>query len=262
MTGAYLVWLLVPLAYILAFSFDRSITATRWEGFSLRWWLPWGRGSIFSDPTITLAVRHTLTLAIVATTISLPLGTSLALGVRHLTRRAAFTIYAVLVLAIAFPPVALADALWIVFSVPLRGFPFGEFGWFGTRAQTLGLVTLQLPFVALIVSARLASISMEQEELASDLGAPPRDVVTRVLLPQIGAAVGAATAVAVSIGIGEAVVADTLRSTDATRTLASSFFSRDLAPQTYALGAAIAALGFISSALVLTALRLGNRRRS
>jgi spermidine/putrescine transport system permease protein len=261
-TGVYLVWLLLPIAYIVLYSFDGAITATRWEGFSLRWWAPWRRGSIFADPAMTIAARHTLSLAVVAAGIALVLGTSLALGIRHLTHRTAFTVYALLVLAIAFPAVALADMLWILFSVPLRDFPFGEFGWFGTRAQVLGLATLELPFVALIVSARLAFISDEQEEMAADLGAPPHGVIRRVLLPQMWAAIGAAAAVAISIGLGEAVLTDALRSTDDTRTLASSFFSRDLSPKTYALGAAVAVVGFISSALVLSALRLGKRIRS
>jgi spermidine/putrescine transport system permease protein len=254
--------LLLPIAYIVFYSFDASITATRWEGFSLRWWSPWRRGSIFADPAMTIAARHTLSLAVVAAGIALVLGTGLALGIRHLTHRTTFTVYAILVLAIAFPAVALADMLWILFSVTFRDVPFGEFGWFGTRAQVVGLATLELPFVALIVSARLAFISDEQEEMAADLGAPPHGVIARVLLPQMWPAIGAAAAVAVSIGLGEAVVTDAIRSTDDTRTLASTFFSRDLSPKTYALGAAVAAAGFLSSALVLSALRLGKRVRS
>jgi ABC-type spermidine/putrescine transport system permease subunit II len=262
LTGAYLVWALVPLAYIVVFSFDRSINATRWEGFSLRWWSPGSRASIFHDPEIAMAVRHTVLLALVGAMISLVLGTMLALGIRHLPRRAAFVVYGVLVLAIAFPAVALGGALWLLFSVPFRGFPFGEFGWFGTRAQTLGLTVLEMPFVVLIVSARLALIPFEQEEMATDLGAPPRDVIGRVLLAQLWPAIGAAAVVAITIGFGEFVVTNALRSTDDTRTLASSFMSRDLVPKTYALGAALAAAGFISSALVFAALRMGRRVRS
>jgi ABC-type molybdate transport system permease subunit len=159
--------------------------------------------------------------------LSLVLGTTLALGIRHLPRRAAFAVYAVLVLAIAFPAAALGDALWLGFSIPFRDFPFGEFGWFGTRAQTVGLATLEVPFVVLIVSARLASIPFEQEEMAADLGAPPSGVIGRVLVPQVLPAIGGAAMVGFTIGMGEFVITDALRSTDDTRTLASSFFGRD-----------------------------------
>jgi len=260
-TLLYLVWLLFPIASTTFFSFDSAVTVDRWEGFTLGWWSPLSEGSIFSDPQITTAMHHTAVIALVASGISLVLGTSLALGLRHLTRRAAFTVYALLVLAIAFPAVALGDALWLLFSVPFRNFAFGEFGWFGTRAQTLGLATLELPFVALIVSVRLASISFEQEEMAADLGAPPRGVIGRVLLPQLAAAIGAAAVVSLSIGLGEFVIADALRSTDDTRSVASIFFTRSPSPRTDALATALFLLGLGTSAIVLAALRIGGRRR-
>jgi hypothetical protein len=65
-----------------------------------------------------------------------------------------------------------------------------------------------------------------------------------------------------AVALGNALrllFSDALRSTDDTRTLAATFFNRDLAPRTYALGAALAAAGFISSALVFAALRIGRR---
>lgn len=254
-TGAYLAWSLLPIAYTVLFSFNKADSTTHWEGFGLRWWSPTSRVSVFADPATTVTVRHTLILALIAAALSLLLGTTLAIGIRHLPRRAELTLYALLVLAIAFPTVALADALYLVFSVPLRDFPFGAFGWFGTRAQVVGLTTLELPFVALIVSVRLASVSFEQEEIAADLGSPPTGVVGRVLLPQIMTAVGAAATVVVSIGLGELVVTDALRSTNDTLTLARGFFAGDPSPSINALGTALAAMGLAASVLVLAALR-------
>jgi spermidine/putrescine transport system permease protein len=252
-TCAYLAWSLLPIAYTVVFSFNKADSTTHWEGFSLRWWSP-SRVSVFADPATAVTARHTLLLALIAAAISLLLGTTLAIGVRHLPRRAGFTIYALLVLAIAFPAVALANALYLLFLVPFRTFPFGEFGWFGTRAQVVGLTTLELPFVALIVSVRLASISFEQEESAADLGSPPTAVVGRVLLPQLMTAVGAAAAVVVSMGLGELVVTDALRSTDDTLTLARGFFAGDPSPSINALGTALAAMGLAASVLVFAAL--------
>ncbi len=257
----YLAWSVLPIVYTVLSSFNSSVVGTRWEGFSLRWWSPWRRASIFHDQEIAVAVHHAVVLALAAATISLILGTTLALGIRHLPRRAAFAVYAVLVLAIAFPAAALGNALWLGFSIPFRDVPFGEFGWFGTRAQTLGLATLEVPFVVLIVSARLASIPFEQEELAADLGAPPSGVIRRVVFPQILPAIGAAAMVVFTIGIGEFVVTDALRSTDDTRTLASSFFGREPSSKINALATAVVVAGLASSTVVLATLRLSRRRR-
>jgi spermidine/putrescine transport system permease protein len=253
-TFVYLAWSLLPIAYTVIFSFNKADSTTHWEGFVLRWWSPTSRVSVFADPATAVTVRHTLLLALIAAAISLLLGTGLAIGIHHLPRRVAFTFYALLVLAIAFPAVALADALYLLFSVPFRDFPFGAFGWFGTRAQVMGLTTLELPFVALIVGVRLASISHDQEEMAADLGSPPRAVVARVLLPQLMTAIGAAAAVVLSIGLGELVVTDALRSTDDTLTLARGFFAGDPSPSINALGTTLAAMGLAASVLVLAAL--------
>jgi ABC-type spermidine/putrescine transport system permease subunit II len=113
----------------------------------------------------------------------------------------------------------------------------------------------------LIVSARLASIPFEQEEMAADLGAPPSGAIHRVLFPQILPAIGAAAMVVFTIGIGEFVVTDALRSTDDTRTLASSFFRRDPSSKINALATAVVVAGLASSAVVLATLRLSRRRR-
>jgi len=256
-TVGYLLWSLLPLAHVIVFSFNSSVIATRWEGLTLEWWVPWSRASIFRNHAIAVTVRHTLVLASASAAIALLLGTSLALGIRHLSRRVSFTIYALLVLAIAFPPVAFADALWIVFIVPFRSFPFGDLGWFGTKAQVAALAAHDLPIVVLIIAARLAFIPLEQEAIAMDLGAPPTGVLGRVLLPQLWPAIGAAALVAFTISAGDFVITDALRSTDATRSLASSFFGGDPTPRTYALASAVALAGLSASIVVYAVLRVG-----
>jgi spermidine/putrescine transport system permease protein len=256
-TIGYFLWSLVPIAYIFVFSFDSSAVATRWEGSTFRWWSLGSRVSIFRDHDIAISLRHTLVVALVSAALALLLGTSFAVGVRYLPRRVGFAVYAVVILAIALPPIAFADALWITFVVPLRSVPFGEFGWFGSKAQIVGLATYELPFVVLIVGARLGFIAFDQEEMATDLGAPPMSVLGRVLLPQLWPAIGAAALVAFTICMGEFVITDAVRSTDATRSLASSFFAGDPSPRNYALAATVVIVGLVASTLVYGVLRLG-----
>jgi spermidine/putrescine transport system permease protein len=260
-TVGYLAWSLFPIAYTVLLSFNRAPFGSYWGGYSFRWWSPWSRVSIFRDQEIAVVARHTLQVALVAASVALVLGTTLALGIRHVPRHVALFVYAILVLAIAFPPVAVGDALWIVFAVPLKNLPFGEFGWFGTRAQAAGLMAIEIPFVALIVSARLVSIPSQQEEMAADLGAPPIDVTRRVLLAQLWPAIGAALAVIVTLGMNEFVIMNALRSTDDTRSLSSAFFGRDPTPEIDALAGAVLIAGVMASTLVVAALRLVAFRR-
>ena len=65
----------------------------------------------------------------------------------------------------------------------------------GTTAQAIGQVTFTLSYVVVIVRGRLVSIGPEYEEAAADLGAPPRDVLFRVLLPLLAPAILASAAV-------------------------------------------------------------------
>ena len=53
----------------------------------------------------------------------------------------------------------------------------------------IGHVTFTISFVVVIVRGRLFSIGPEYEEAAADLGAPPFDPVTRVLLPLLAPAI-------------------------------------------------------------------------
>ena len=64
--------------------------------------------------------------------------------------------------------------------------------------------------MTLVVWARLVFLDREQEEMAADLGAPPGDVLGRVILPQIRLAVLAGAAVVFAGSLGEFVIVDKL----------------------------------------------------
>ena len=53
-------------------------------------------------------------------------------------------------------------------------------------------MTFSLSWVVLIVRGRLVTIGDDVEEAAADLGAPPWDVLRRVLLPLLAPAIAAA----------------------------------------------------------------------
>ena len=196
-TVAYLVWSLLPLLLVVVYSFNAGDTVTHWQGFSLRWWIgdPSAAESIVYDPETRTPLGAQLGPGSLTTVIAVPIGTMFALGCRgwhSWVRNAGLTI---MLIALVLPPIAIGAAMWLLLAYPLRSIPFGEFGWFGTRAQLVGLVTMFLPIVTLVVWARLVFLDREQEEMAADLGAPPGDVLGRVILPQIRLAILAGAAV-------------------------------------------------------------------
>lgn len=258
-TVGYLVWSLAPIVLAIVYSFNAGSSVTHWEGSSLRWWVgdPAAQESIVYDPELRAALIHSLVLASWTVAIAVPFGTAFALGCRGWRSRFPRLGLWAMLLALATPPIVLGVAMWLLFAFPLRGVPFGEFGWFGTRAQIAGLVTLFLPLATLVVFARLVLIEREQEEMAADLGASPREVVRRVLLPQLRAAIVASTAVVFAGALGEFVVVDAVRGSNATRALGPAMFGSigGATPRFSVIGTTVATAGAVSFAVLAVAFR-------
>ena len=262
-TAGYLVWSLGPLILAIVYSFNAGSSITHWEGFSLRWWVgdPAAQESILYDPFTRSALEHSLWLAILTTAIAVPIGTAFAMGCwgwrSRLSRLGLWTMLVVL----EIPPVALGAAIWLLFAYPLRGIPFGDFGWFGTKAQLAGLVTVGLPLATLVIWARLLLIDREQEEMAADLGALPGGFVWRVLLPQLAPAIGAAAAVVFAGALGEFVIVQALVGTNETRALGPALLGARQGPEPRfsAIGTVLAVTGGAAYAVLALTFRAAAR---
>jgi spermidine/putrescine transport system permease protein len=260
-TILYICWSLFPLLVAIAFSFNAAPSVSRWEGFSLRWWVgnPRDQESLLYDPELRRALVHTVALAFWTTVIAVPMGTAFALGARGWRSRVARVGLALMLVAVLLPRIALADALYLAFIEPLRRVPFGDLGWFGTRGQLVGLVTLMLPFATIVVYARLLMLDRQHEDSAADLGAPPNDVVWRIIVPQIATAICAAIVVVFAGSMGEFVMVDVLRATDDTRALGPALFGEP-EPWKSAVGTVLAVVGAIACAAIVLAFRSAVRR--
>ncbi len=266
-TVLYLCWSLIPLLIAIVFSFNAAPSISRWEGFSLYWWVgrPRDQLSLVYDPELRGALLHSLTLAFWTTFVAVPMGTAFALGARGWRSRTARIGLTVMLIVLVLPRIAIADAMYLVFILPLRNVPFGDLGWFGTPGQLAGLITLLMPFATIIVFARLLMLDRHHEDAATDLGAPPNGVVGRIILPQIAPAIGAAFAVVFAGAMGEFVVVDVLVGANATRALAPALFGALGGPEPVnsVVGTVLAVVGAVAWAAIVLAFRplLGRRTR-
>ena len=85
-TILYICWSLFPLVIAITYSFNAAPSVSRWEGFSLRWWVgnPRDEESLLYDPELRRALVHTVSLAFWTTVIAVPMGTAFALGAARL----------------------------------------------------------------------------------------------------------------------------------------------------------------------------------
>jgi spermidine/putrescine transport system permease protein len=251
-TGFYLLWSVVPVLLAVAFAFNKGRSRTTWQGFSFRWFTG-STGSVFHDPALQDALKHTLLLAVICVAVATPLGVALALGLQRWRGRGSGTVNTVMLLPLVTPEIVMGVALLLLF---LRVFP--GIG-LGTEAQVIGQVTFTLSYVVVIVRGRLVSIGPEFEEAAADLGAPPRDQLFRVLLPLLAPAIVAAAAVTFATSIDDFVVTQYLSSDASTTTVSMLLYSSARGAPTPALNA-IATVGLVITLFTLTAAFLVYRR--
>jgi spermidine/putrescine transport system permease protein len=230
-TWLYVVWSIVPVLIAVAFSFNDGRSRTAWQGFSLRWYYHDPLGSVWQDDTLRQAMYHSLELAFFAMLIATPLGVALALGLQRWQSRSGTAANGLMLIPLVTPELVMGASMFILFTQL-----FGFIG-LGTPAQIIGQVTFSISYVVVIVRGRLASIGPEYEEAAADLGAPPADVLRRVLLPLLSPAIISSLLIVFALSIDDFVVTSYLAKGSDTETVPIKLYSAARGAPTPALNA-------------------------
>jgi spermidine/putrescine transport system permease protein len=252
-TWLYILWSLVPVALAIRFAFNEGRSRTSLQGWSMRWFWQDPTLSVAHDPTLLSALKHSLVLALLVMVIATPVGTALALGMRRWTGRGSGPANIVLLLPLVTPELVFAVGMFLLFTTA-----FGFIG-LGTTAQAIGQVTFTLSWVVLIVRGRLLTIGRDVEEAAADLGAPPTQVVLRVLVPLLIPAMAASLLVSFALSIDDFVVSQYLASGSDTTTVPMRIYSQARGGPTPALNA-LATIMLLVSMLALVLAYLVFRR--
>ena len=243
-TWVYILWSLVPVLLAIRFAFNEGRSRTSLQGWSLRWFWQDPTLSVFHDPTLQAALKHSLVLAAIVMVIATPLGTALALGMRRWHGRGSGAANIMMLLPLVTPELVFAVGMFLLFTTAF------DFIGLGTTAQAIGQVTFTLSWVVLIVRGRLVTIGGDVEEAAADLGAPPLHVVGRVLLPLLVPAMAASLLVSFALSIDDFVVSQYLASGADTTTVPMRIYSQARGGPTPALNA-LATIMLVVSLLAL-----------
>ncbi len=191
-------FLYAPLVVVIVFSFNAARHGLQWQGFTPDWY----RMLLQNDAALA-AMRHTLVLALSSTAIATPLGTLLAWGLSLGSGPGRRLAYRFLHVPVFIPDVVLAAAMLLFYSLARQWFGLFELG---LSTMTLAHVTFQIPFVTLVVSARLAGLDPALEEAARDLGASRLRAFWHVTLPQLLPGIAAAAMLAFTLSLDDFVV--------------------------------------------------------
>jgi spermidine/putrescine transport system permease protein len=244
--GLYILWSVVPVAIAILFAFNDGRSRTTWQGFSFRWFWTDPNLSVLHDPNLLSALNQTMVVAVISVAIATPLGVTLAMGLQRWRGRGSGTVNVLMLLPLVTPEIVMGVALLLLFLQI-----FNQIG-LGTTAQAIGQITFSLSYVVVMVRGRLVSIGPEYEEAAADLGAPPTDVIYRVLLPLLAPAILASAAVVFALSIDDFVVTQYLSGDASTTTVSMLLYASARGAPTPALNA----LATISLAITLGTLAL------
>jgi spermidine/putrescine transport system permease protein len=252
-TWLYLIWSLVPIALAVLFSFNNGKSQAVWQGFSWRWYFADPVNSVLHDPLLHASVVQTLRLSGYTTAIAVPLGVAFALGINRWRSVTAASFNFVMILSFVIPELIFGVAMFFMFTAL-----FGFIG-LGTLAETLGLVTWNVSWPAIIVQARLATLGRQYEEAAADLGATRWQTVYRVMLPLLGPAIFASVVLVFSSVIDDFVIVDLLNAGGGTIPMSVLIYSNQHGgnggPALNALGTIMLVISFVVAGLGFVAYR-------
>lgn len=182
-TNAALVFgfIYLPVIILILFSFNNTRSVAVFGGFSTEWYVTLSQNTELLD-----AARNSLLVALITTIFATAIGTLTAIAMERFRFKLRTAFDANLYLPIVIPEIVMGIALLLFFNQAL--FPFLQ-NVFGIRASTglhtitISHIAFDIPFVYVIVRARLADFDRSLEEAASDLGADEWKTFSRVTLP-------------------------------------------------------------------------------
>ena len=188
-----LVFLYVPIAVMVAMAFNESVLYELPMRFSTIWF-----ERLVHNERLIQASLNSVGLALATTVVATALGTLAALAFARYTFRGK-----TLLRLLLFPPITIP---WLIIGTSMLVLFFWTGIGRGLHAMLLGHVALSLPYVIVVVGARLSSFGADLEEAAATLGASPWQTFWRVTLPVLAPGVVAAAVFAFAISFDQFVI--------------------------------------------------------
>ena len=162
--------LYLPIVLVIIYSFNESKISSVWGGFSLKWY-----ETLFRDAAMFEALGNSIVLALCASLGAAVIGTLGAYGFTKVQLRTKSAVEYVSMLPIMIPEIILGMVFMTFFA--LIGLPFGM------TTLILAHTAFCVPYVYMLVKARLVGMDKSLAEAARDLGAGEVRVFFDITLP-------------------------------------------------------------------------------
>lgn len=169
--------LYLPIIFIAVFSFTEAKSLGNWTGFTFQLYENLFTGANSSSVALLGALKNTLLVALMASTVSTVLGTLAAIGIYNMRGRMKKTMTFLNNVPMLNPDIITGVSLFLlfVFLHVSKGYV----------TVVLAHITFCTPYVVLNVLPRLSQLNPNIYEAALDLGATPSQALRKVLIPQL-----------------------------------------------------------------------------
>ena len=244
MGGAFF-FLYFPIVSLIIFSFNDSKRNITWQGFTLRYY-----EKAYENAQLHEAFLNSMIVASVSTTVSTILGAMLGLALYRFRFPAQGPYEGMVHLPIVIPEICLAVAM-VAFFATVQ-IPLGLF------TITVSHIAFSIPFVAVVIRARMAGFDRSLEEASSDLGASQWQTFWNVTFPYMKPGLVAGALLAFTLSLDDFVITF-FTSGPGSTTFPIKIYSMVRFSVTPEVNAASTALIVVTLALTITALVIQSR---
>ena len=191
--GVLLALMYVPILLVIVYSFNESKLSSVWGGFSLKWY-----AELFRDRDLFQALWNSIVLGVISSCSAAVIGTLGAYGMSKVNFPLKGVVEYVSTLPMMIPEIIMGMVSMVFFS--LIGIPFGM----GTLV--IAHTAFCIPYVFMLVKARLVGMDKSLPEAAQDLGASPVRVFFDVTLPLVAPAIASGMLLAFAMSMDDFVI--------------------------------------------------------
>ena len=242
-----LIFMYLPILIVIIYSFNENKLTAIWSGFSLKWY-----AELLKDKDLMEALKNSLILGVLSCFCAGVIGKIGAVGMARMNYKTKGIMEYVSMLPIMIPEIILGMVFLAFFSA--ISLPFGM------TTLVIAHTTFCIPYIYMMVKARLVGMDPTLLEAARDLGASEIRAFWDITLPLIMPAVASGSLLAFAMSFDDVVIS-VLVTNSRINTLPIKVFSRikfGVSPEINALSTIMLSVTLI---IILSVVRINKKNR-
>lgn len=240
----------IPILILVIYSFTNTKVIGMWDGFTFELY-----AEVFRNSEIMNALKNSLVLAVVASTLATFLGTVAAIGIYYMRGIRKRLMNFMTQITMVNAEIVTGVSFMLLF-VLIRFIPSG---W---ATLIIAHTMITTPYVILNVLPRLSQLNPNLYEAGLDLGASPVKTLFKVLLPQLIPGMISGFALAFTLSFDDFIVSKFNNGGEKIQTISTYLYTKLAKKGVQPVLRALSTIIFVVVLVVLIAINMAARRRA